>query len=134
MKINEKLIEKLFNHKIKLKKEEDKIELSEYEERIPMYDIYTNQIYPVDKKDILLYLDENSYRFIDKQLVENIINIFEKYKKKYEKTNDKDQKNRLLILLHEFSNMIKIIRNVQLESEIELREEKKDEEKKENTI
>ena len=30
--------------------------------------------------------------------------------------------------------MIKIIRNVQLESEIELREEKKDEEKKENTI
>ena len=115
MKINEKLIEKLFNHKIKLKKEEDKIELSEYEEIIPMYDIYTNQIYPVDKKDILLYLDENSYRFIDKQLVENIINIFEKYKKKYEKTNDKDQKNRLLILLHEFSNMIKIIRNYNID-------------------
>ena len=110
MKINEKLIEKVFNYKIKLKKEEDKIELSEYEEIIPMYDIYTNQIYPVDKKDILLYLDENSYRFIDKQLVENIIKIFEKYKKKYEKTNDKDQKNRLLILLHEFSNIIKIIR------------------------
>ncbi len=39
MKINEKIIEKIFNQDIKLKKKEDKIKLSEYIDFIPMYDI-----------------------------------------------------------------------------------------------
>ena len=40
MKINNKLIENIFSLKLKLKKKEDKIKLSNYHEIIPMFDIY----------------------------------------------------------------------------------------------
>ena len=40
-KINYEFIQKIFNRKISLKKEKDKIKLSKYNEYIPMYDIYS---------------------------------------------------------------------------------------------
>ena len=49
MIINEKLINDIFNLKIKLKKK-DKDKLSKYQELIPMYDIYSQEIYPIKKK------------------------------------------------------------------------------------
>ena len=49
MIINEKLILDIFNLKIKVK---DKDKISEYQDLIPMYDIYSQEIYPISKKNI----------------------------------------------------------------------------------
>ena len=46
-KINYEFIQKIFNRKIELKKNDDKIKLSKYSEYIPMYDIYSDNIYPI---------------------------------------------------------------------------------------
>ena len=51
MIINEKLIKDIFSLKIKLSGK-NKIKLSEYEEYIPMYDIYSQQIYTIFKKKL----------------------------------------------------------------------------------
>lgn len=115
MKINEKLIENLFNHKIRLKKEEDKIALSEYEEFIPMYDIYTFRIYPIYKNDLFNKLSEESYRFIDYQLKEHIKYILLRYKNKYDLSKDKTKKTQLLFLLKRFSDMLNLIDNYIIE-------------------
>ena len=58
MIINEKLIYNIFNLKKKIK---NKIELSKYQELIPMYDIYSNQIFPIKKKNIHYRLIECHY-------------------------------------------------------------------------
>jgi hypothetical protein len=52
MKINEKFIDKIFNLEIKIKKEKDKIKLSKYEELIPMYDIRSERVYPINKQNL----------------------------------------------------------------------------------
>jgi hypothetical protein len=49
MKINEKIINDIFNQKIKLKNKKDKEDISKYEDIIPMYDIYTQKIYQILK-------------------------------------------------------------------------------------
>ncbi len=67
MIINEKLIQDIFNLKIKLS-DKDKIKLSEYEEYIPMYDIYSQQIYPIFKKNLHYRLIESHYRFVTDEI------------------------------------------------------------------
>ena len=49
MKIDSEFVKKIFNLEIKIKNHEDKIKLSKYEELIPMYDIYSQKIYPIKK-------------------------------------------------------------------------------------
>ena len=51
-KINYEFIQKIFNRKIELKKNQDKIKLSKYSEYIPMYDIYSDNIYPIQNINI----------------------------------------------------------------------------------
>ena len=102
MKINEEFIEKLFNRKIILEKEEDKIALSEYQDLIPMYDIYTLKIYPIKKENLFFYLNEKSYRFIDDFLKEEINKIIIKYFIKFNSTKDNEQKVQLWHLIRKF--------------------------------
>lgn len=82
MKINLDFIKKIFNGEVLLKKNEDKIKLSKYTEYIPMYDIYTEIIYPINNLNLHYRLKKCHYRFITseiKQWIENKMN----------KTNDK---------------------------------------------
>ena len=70
MKINEKLINDIINLKVRIKKEEDKIELSYYEDFIPMYDIYTHRIYSVPKEEsinyfLMMYKSTKEYSIIN---------------------------------------------------------------------
>ncbi len=77
MKINLDFIKKIFNGEVLLKKDEDKIKLSKYTEYIPMYDIYTEIIYPVNNLKLHYRLKECHYRFITsevKQWIENKMN------------------------------------------------------------
>ena len=77
MKINLDFIQKLFRGEIILKKNEDKIKLSKYTEYIPMYDIYTENIYPINNLKLQYRLKNCHYRFVTsevKQWIENKMN------------------------------------------------------------
>ena len=103
MIINDKLILDIFNLKITVK---DKITLSKYQNLIPMYDIYSQQIYPIKKENIHHRLIDSDYRFISKEIVDWITNLYKKYK---------DDKN----LKEKFKNNLQIIQNYDIDTILE---------------
>lgn len=74
MKINYEMIEKIFTRKIKLTKKKDKLALSLYAEYIPMYDIYSDMIYPINNMKIYYRLVTCHYRFISNEIEQHIMN------------------------------------------------------------
>lgn len=85
-KINYEFIQKIFNRKMELKKQEDKIKLSKYTDYIPMYDIYSDNIYPISNLNIYYRLVDCHYRFITSEVKKWIEN-------KLGKEKDKDKRN-----------------------------------------
>ena len=87
MKINNELINKIYNNdpkkRIQLKNKEDKIKLSKYNEFIPMFDIYSEKIYPIRKDNIYYRLLFCHYRFINNEVKKWIENKYKKDKEKY---------------------------------------------------
>jgi hypothetical protein len=79
MIINKKIIKDIFDLKLKVK-DKNKDDLSKYQEIIPMYDIYSQQIYPINKKNIHYRLIDSDYRFINNEIKEWIQNLYKKYK------------------------------------------------------
>jgi hypothetical protein len=79
MIINDKIIKDIFDLKLKVIGK-DKEVLSKYQDIIPMYDIYSQQIYPINKKNIHYRLIDSSYRFINNEIKEWIQNLYKKYK------------------------------------------------------
>ena len=80
MKIDIDFIKKIFNMTIKLNKKEDKIKLSQYEDLIPMYDIYSQKIYAINKQNIHYRLIESHYRIINHEIYKWLNNLYDKYK------------------------------------------------------
>jgi hypothetical protein len=78
MKINLDFINKIFSLEIKLTKQKEKDKLSNYEDYIPMYDIYSQKIYPISKKNIHHKLIEAHYRFINLEIYEWLNNLYNK--------------------------------------------------------
>ena len=83
----------------------DKIKISKYEKIIPMYDIYSNTIYPIDDKNVNYRLIYSHYRFITSELHDWI----KLMAKKAIKNNNKDLKEKS-------SYNLKIISNYDLET------------------
>jgi hypothetical protein len=119
MKINEKFIEDIFNHKIKLKNSSDKIVLSKYIELIPMYDIYTQKIYPIKKENVYFRLTESNYRFINNEVRKWIILQEEKINKKIKDSTNKEEINQMELLKDRLNDMIKIMGNYDIETLID---------------
>ena len=80
MKITKNLINKIYNLEIKLTKEKDKYQLSKYYDLIPMYDIRSLKIYPIDKYKIYNYLILSDYRFINDGMFDWLNYLYTKYK------------------------------------------------------
>ena len=84
MKINSDLINKIYNNdpkkRLKLKNKKDKEELSNYEEYIPMYDIYSDKIHPISKENLYRRLTDHHYRFINQEIKDWISNKYIKNK------------------------------------------------------
>lgn len=97
MKINNDFIKKIFNHELLLTKDDDRIKLSKYSELIPMYDIYTDSIYPIYNLKLHYRLKECHFRFITPEVIKWIQN-------KMSKTSDKEQ-------IEKYSNNLKILSN-----------------------
>lgn len=100
MKIDYEFIQKIFNRKIELKNKNDKIELSKYSEYIPMYDIFSENIYPINNLKLYYRLVNCHYRFITDEVKQWLIN--------------KKQKATIEENVH-YDNMLKIIDNYDLE-------------------
>jgi hypothetical protein len=98
MKINYNLIEKIFNMKVKIKNKNDKIKLSNYTDYIPMYDIYSDNIYPISSLNINYRLVECHYRFINDEIKQWIINK----KNKTDDPNLKQKYNNNLIIIDNY--------------------------------
>ena len=105
MIINEKIIKDIFELKLKVK-DDDKITLSKYQEIIPMYDIYSQQIYPINKKNIHYRLIDSDYRFINNEIKKWINNLYKKHK------DNKELKKK-------FKYMLQIIDNYDIDTLIE---------------
>jgi hypothetical protein len=91
MKLNNEIINKIFNtdpkKRIKIKSKTEKIELSKYEELIPMYDIYSEKVYAISKENIYYRLINCHYRFITHEVKKWIENKYNKYKDDNNKFN-----------------------------------------------
>ena len=79
MIITEKIIEDIFNLKLKLS-DNDKISLSKYQEYIPMYDIYEQEITLINKKRIYYKLMNADFRFVSNEIVMWLKNLYKKNK------------------------------------------------------
>jgi hypothetical protein len=77
MPIDDKYIEDIFNLK---KKAKDKVLLSKYNKLIPMYDIYSNRIYPIKNTNIHYRLIDCHYRFVNNEIYKWIKYLYDKYK------------------------------------------------------
>ena len=97
MKIDFEMIQKIFNGKIKLKNKKDKIALSLYSEYIPMYDIFSENIYPINCMKLYYRLVECHYRFITDEIKQWI-------------------KNKMSKKMNNMNNMLDIIDNYDLET------------------
>ncbi|ADO67529.1 hypothetical protein crov495 [Cafeteria roenbergensis virus] len=76
MKINPLLINNIFKLNIKILNKKDKIKLSKYQEIIPLYDIYSHLVYPINFNQIEDYILNKHYRFItvpQKQIFKNYL-------------------------------------------------------------
>jgi hypothetical protein len=100
MKIDYEFIKNIFNRKIEIKNQKDKILLSQYADYIPMYDIYSDMIYPISSVRLYYRLVECHYRFITDEVKQWIIN------KSEDATEEKKKK---------YNDMIKILDNYDLE-------------------
>ena len=87
MKIDYEFIEKIFNLKLKLIQQKDKVKLSKFEDFIPMYDIYSQKIYPINKMNIHYRLIESHYRFVNIEVYNWIKILYNKYKYKHLENN-----------------------------------------------
>ena len=85
MKINDSIIKKIINLKIKIKSTKDKIELSKYNKIIPMYDIYSENIYFINKENSHYRLIYSHYRFISKEIIDWLKNKYKKEKNQNKK-------------------------------------------------
>ena len=101
MKINDKIIEKIFSLKLKLVKKKDMNKLSQYENLIPMYDIRSERIYPINKENLYERLLISDYRFINSEIYDWIVYLYNKYK---------DNKDRSVI----FKKNLTIMKNYNL--------------------
>lgn len=117
MKINKEFIDNIFKLKMKLKEKKDKIKLSQYEEYIPMYDIYSQMIYPIYKMDLQDRLKNYHFRFINNEIYKWIILINEKSKLRLKDKNyNQDDLNKLI---KQTEKMISIMNNYDIETLIE---------------
>ena len=95
--INYTLILKIFNRKIIIKKNSDKIKLSQYTGYIPMYDIYSDSIYPISCDNLSYRLLKCHYRFITKEVKQWIQNKLDKMDKSLEDMIQKYTNNLAII-------------------------------------
>jgi len=119
MKINEKFIENIFNKKEKVKNKTDKIKLSKFEDLIPMYDIYTQQIYPIKKENLFYRLTESNYRFLTHEVVKWIKQMHDKNKDKLSKKSQGEEKEQIENLVERLKTMLQIIDNYDIDTLID---------------
>lgn len=87
--------------------------ISKVEEKIPLYDAYTENLYMIGKYDVYNRVMYQNYRLPDEELIENI----EKKRKKYENEQKINKKNENILLdrkIHKIVLMMDFLKNYDL--------------------
>jgi hypothetical protein len=95
----EEVIEKLYYNEISLLNDMNKKVISEYEDKIPLYDIYTSNLYLIHSNNLFKRINYNHYRFPNEKLLNELekdINKLEKSKKSDILINKKVKKFKLM--------------------------------------
>jgi len=109
MKIDKQLIDDIFLLKKKLTNDKDKTELSMFQEIIPLYDIYTHYIYPINFQDVENKVLNYHFRFINPTHVETLKNYVKKLSKQI-KLNDIEKQ-----FLEKIKYNLKVLENYQID-------------------
>ena len=75
------VIEKLYYNTVKILKPKDKVIISEYEGKIPLYDIYTSNLYLIFPENLFQRITYNHYRFPNDKLLKELEKDVEKIEK-----------------------------------------------------
>ena len=84
----EEVIEKLYYNEISLLNDSNKKIISEYEGKIPLYDVYTSNLYLIHSNNLFKRINYNHYRFP----TEKLLNELESKTKENEKNPEEKQK------------------------------------------
>lgn len=103
MKINKELLDKIYNLEVNIISIEGKHKLSLYEEYIPMYDIRSQRIYPIYKKNLYNSLNILDFRFINDEIYDWLHNKYNKYKTTHYKYNVIVMDNYIINILYDTS-------------------------------
>ena len=112
--INNIIIKQIFNRTIDLKTKKQKEELSHYTDFIPMYDIYTDSIYPISSEQLNFRLLTCHYRFITDEVKQWIINKLEDINKLIQTNTDEIKHTTFIEKKQKYINNIGIINNYDL--------------------
>lgn len=93
-KITKELVKKIFNLKKKIS-EKDKKSLSKFQEIIPLYDIYSHLIYPINFYQIEDYILNKHYRFLSNPQKQIFKNYLEKLKNRDLSPEEKEFKEKI---------------------------------------
>lgn len=107
MIIDNHTIYKIFNLDKKISNDEDKIKLSNYDKLIPMYDIYTQQIYPIENLDVHNKIIKYDYRFITSELINWFEILYGKYLERDINIANIFKKNLLILKNYDIDNLTK---------------------------
>jgi hypothetical protein len=86
IKITPELINEIFTLKKKITKENEKIILSQYQDIIPLYDIYTHYVYAIDFQDVENKVLNYHFRFLSEPQYQTLKNYQKKLKEKKDLT------------------------------------------------
>jgi hypothetical protein len=102
-------IDNIYSREKTLKTEKEKIELSKYENVIPMFDIYNYSVQLINKNDVYNKLSNYHFRFIDQNIYNWLISKEKKLKEKRELIAEKHK------ILANVTKSIKFLNNYNFE-------------------
>lgn len=110
-KIDNTTLQLLYDNEITVDSKKTKTALSKYDDRIPLYDVYSDNVYLISKSNVYDRVMHNYYRFPDKQFVE----IYEDKLKDINDSIDKNTETKEKYDKHQrYSKMLKFLSNYDL--------------------
>ncbi len=118
MNINDKIdkyIDDIYFLKYKVKTPEDKIKLSQYDKKLPLFDIFNENIFMINKEETSEYVINNHYRLPDERILTYIDNIIEEYKQQLKEKLGHEDKKYIKYKIIKLESSLEVMQNYNLE-------------------
>ncbi len=118
MNINDKIdkyIDDIYLLKYKVKTPEDKIKLSQYDKKLPLFDIFNENIFMINKEETSDYVINNHYRLPDERILTYIDNTIEEYKEQLKQKISQEDKKYIKYKIIKLESSLEVMQNYNLE-------------------